>query len=154
MDKKTHKIGEIILNFNQIEFYLKQIIIKYLNPDKKQERFYSQVLFNNSVISFSGKIKLFKNLNKEEKWITGKKLDELIRFVYYLNNVRNSLVHTENAVELKKDEDGNIIEAHHIMDFFKSDGSLNILRLNEAYEKFNERFVKVEKELKDIYLLL
>jgi len=154
MDEKTHKVGEIVLKFNEIEFYLKQIIIKHLNPSKNQEKFYSQVLFNNSIVSFSGKIKLFKNLNKENKWISGKKLDELVRFIYYLNNVRNSLVHTENAIEFKKDDKGNITEAHHIIDFFKSDGSLNVLRLNEVYEKFNERFVKVKKELKDIYFLL
>ena len=151
MQEKYQKTGEIILKFNEIEFYLKQIIIKYLNPRKNQDRFYSQVLFNNSIISFSSKVKLFKNLNQENQWFKGKKLNELIRFLYYLNNVRNSLVHTENAFELEKDDEGNIVNAYHIIDFFKTDGSLNVLRLNEVYEKFNQRFDYVKKELQKVY---
>lgn len=151
MQEKYQKIGEMILKFNEVEFYLKQIIIKYLEPKKEKDRFYSQVLFNNSIISFSSKVKLFKNINQEKDWLKGKKLNELIRFIYYLNNVRNSLVHTENAMEFEKNEEGNIIDSHHIIDFFKTDGSLNVLRLDEVYEKFNERFEFVKKELVKIY---
>ncbi len=151
MAEKFHIIGEMIFKFNEIEFYFKQIIIKYLKPEQKFDKFYSQVLFNNSIISFSAKIKLFQNINNEMEWITGKKLDELIRFVYYLNNVRNSLVHTENAIEFEKDEKGNIINAYDIIDFFKTDGSLNVLRINEVYKIFNERYLKIKKELLKIY---
>jgi len=151
MNDKNNIVGDIILKFNEVEFYLKHIMIKYLNPKKEQERFYSQILFNNSIINFNSKIKLFKNINFDEKWIESKDLRNLIDDIHYLNNIRNSLAHAQNAVELEKDEVGEIKNIYQIIDFFKPNGEFNILRLNEVYIKFNEKHKKVKTILLKIH---
>jgi len=151
MNDKNRLVGEIVLKFNEIEFYLKHIIIKCLEPKKEQERFYSQILFNNSIINFSSKLKLFKNINSDKKWVEKKKLRDLINDIHYLNNIRNSLVHTENAIELEKDDNGEITNVYQIINFFKPSGELDILRLNEAYEIFNEKHKNTKSILLKIY---
>ncbi|MDA3856083.1 MAG: hypothetical protein PF569_07530 [Candidatus Woesearchaeota archaeon] len=151
MEKKEQLIGEIILKFNQVEFYLKQILIKHLKPQKTQEQFYHQILFNNSIISFNSKLKLFRHINNEKKWLEGKIARELFDDLYFLNNMRNSLVHTENAIEFEKDNLGNIHAAHDIIDFFKPNGKFDTVRINEIIAKFNEKYSSVNKKLIEIY---
>lgn len=151
MEKKEQLIGEIILKFNQVEFYLKQILIKHLNPKKNQEQFYHQILFNNSIISFNSKLKLFRYINNENRWLEGKISRDFFDDMYFINNIRNSLVHTENAIEFEKDETGQIKDIHDIIDFFKSNGQFDTLRLNDIIEKFNQRSINVNKKLIDIY---
>jgi len=151
MEEKEQLIGEIILKFNQVEFYLKRILIKYLKPDKSKEKLYSQVLFNNSIISFNSKLKLFKHINSHEKWISGKESRGFFDDMHYLNNIRNSLVHTENAFEIVKDEKGKVDKIYDIIDFFKPNGDFDTLRLNEVYENFSKRYVSSKKILIDIF---
>lgn len=147
MIEKNKIVGDMILKFNEIEFYLKQIIIKYLKPNKNKEKFYSQILFNNSIISFNSKLKLFKNINSDEKWLEKKELREFIDNIHYLNNIRNSLVHTENAIEIEKDQDGEIKNIHPIIDFFKPNGEFDVLKLNDVYYKFCEKHELIKKRL-------
>lgn len=151
MESKEKLIGEIILKFNQVEFYLKQILIKYLKPQKSQEQFYHQILFNNSIISFNSKLKLFRHINNETNWLEGKIAREFYDDIYFLNSIRNSLVHTENALEFEKDNFGKIKEIHDIIDFFKPSGKFDTLRLDDILVKFNDKYESTNKKLIEIY---
>ena len=151
MESKEQQIGEVILKFNQIEFYLKQILIKYLRPQKSQEKFYHQILLNNSIINFNSKLKLFRHINNEKGWLKGKIARDFFDDLHFMTNLRNSLVHTENALEFEKDDSGKITKIHSIIDFFKPNGEFDTVRLNDSLMKFNKKYEHIKESLLEIY---
>ena len=60
LDDIKVKIGDIIYRFNNVENTLSTIIFNHFKPTN-QELFYNLVL-NNAVISFAGKVKVVRNI--------------------------------------------------------------------------------------------
>jgi hypothetical protein len=78
----------VIDRFNYIEEELDRIIAKHINSPKESANFVKDIMLNNSIISFSSKVKLFMHLRAINSWPSIAP-DDFYRFM----NIRNQFAH-------------------------------------------------------------
>ncbi len=134
----NNKIGEIIFSFNELENNLSTIISKFINS--KENDFVSKILLNNSIISFSSKLKIFLIILHQKKLVF-KSEDKIHR----LMKIRNSIAHSNNLYNL----DGDLISEEFDSEYFFS---YKIYESNgPLIQVFNKNSID-EKKLEDLYI--
>jgi hypothetical protein len=91
--KIEEAISDVIQKFNTIEELIKEIIIKNINPQQENLSFTKKFVLHNSIISFGGKLKLFKQINNMKQTFT----DGEIQKIFILLNIRNAFAHSPNV---------------------------------------------------------
>lgn len=151
------KLFDIIINFNLIELSIRQILSDYINSNQKE--FVSEVLLNNSILSFSTKLSLMKYiLNKES--IVFKDWEKF----YKLINIRNAVAHSDNLLNF----DGDIVGEELVDNEFEiripiflpyldgpkitviKDGKVNENGLDTMHKEFNELISDLKPKLEQI----
>src|SRR5205823_3017031 len=95
----------VISVFNAIEESLTSLLVRVIGAPKEKERFLKDILFNNAILPFSAKVKLFLHLRAANNWpeINPGKFHRLM-------HIRNQFAHSQRshrvtvAIDIKKGE--------------------------------------------------
>ena len=149
-DRELHLIGLIIDNFNQMELLITKIITSYVDPNKEKMDFFLFQLMNNSIISFSSKIKLLIAINKKNKYVKLNR-DGLYRLLAIRNAIAHNDVISKYKVIIPKNlMDDNIVECVFV-ERLKPDGTIETITKNSAFLEFFELHENIMKDLNEIF---
>ncbi|MBI2101840.1 hypothetical protein HYT53_04495 [Candidatus Woesearchaeota archaeon] len=142
------KIGHVVGHFNHIEGLLKHLLTFYIEPSERKKEFVEEILLNNSILNFSSKLKLFLNINQEEKWLNGRELDDFKKNIYFLSNVRNSFAHAETRIHIYTEHRKNRKpKIYYVVEKFENDGTCAWYSADELLKEFNKKYIPVENTL-------
>jgi hypothetical protein len=117
------KIADVIIGLNECETMIKNIISGYIDS-KKQSHFVSEILLNNSIVSFGTKIKLLHFIVKTEQIEIGKDFRNALLVII---SKRNMLAHSDS---LLMDFDFEVTDVEDPTDYFSEDELLRNAYLN------------------------
>ena len=155
------KVADIIVQFNFLELSIKEILAIYIQSTKKD--FVSDILLNNSIVSFGSKISLLLFITNKEKIKFFIKED-----LYSLINIRNAIAHSDNLFNMEgklmgyetiDEEFGIEIPIYDpspdgpIIIQFKS-GKIYEEGFDKRYKEFNEKMVNAQTGLDAIKEIL
>jgi len=139
-------IGDVISQFNNLEWIVDSIIVTFIQPQASAKEFVSKHLIHNSILSFGAKIKLlfaiinFLELEKIDK-------DKLHRLLALRNAVAHSDLIGDYEIRSSGSNDNRKHEEYFVVDQMRSDGSVKTIRKNEVYKEFVTLFVPMQVHL-------
>jgi hypothetical protein len=135
-DDKHKQLSEVVSKTNYLESKINNIILKYLDLKPEREHFADWILFNNSILNLSAKIKLLCYISNA----VGYEINA--HGFHNLLQIRNAFAHTDfnSDLYLEIGENGEIIGSFSSIKSIKSDGKLDIKNRNEAYQDFSILF--------------
>lgn len=136
IDREWKMIGLVVDQFNQLEHTITKIITAYIGPKFSRVDFFAKNLMNNSVVSFSSKVKLLLTINKQENLA---KLDK--NQLHRILSVRNAIAHNDVATKFKlemPDDPDEDIYSYIVMDRMKGDGTVETIPKDQAFREFYE----------------
>lgn len=144
----TAVISDVIQKFNKIEAELKEILTLYINPSNDKRGFTQNFLLHNSIISFAGKLKLFKRINNEEGWMNNNYFQDFYRLLH----IRNAFAHsptTDIKPSIKFPIKFPVRFQYHV-ELSHSKKVFELLSMEELYKEFNNKYQKILDLLIDI----
>lgn len=137
----------VISVFNSLEDSLTRLLIREIGAPKEKETFLREILFNNAILPFSAKVKLFLHLRATNNWpkIEPSKLHRLM-------HIRNQFAHSQRShhVTVHIDQEKNkssIIEDKIMMRSVSGSGQLIAVDAKEALEEFTNLYVEISDYL-------
>ena len=82
----------VISVFNSVEHSLTDLLVHVIGAPKEKERFLRDILFNNAILPFSAKVKLFLHLRAANDWPKIKP-DKFHRLMH----IRNQFAHSQRS---------------------------------------------------------
>jgi|GEM_PF-1897042 len=140
----------VITIFNEIENALTHILIREIGAPKEKESFLNDILFNNAILPFSAKVKLFLHLRAAHKW---PKIDA--NDLHRLMQIRNQFAHSQRArhvtIVIDREKDETSIAADQIMlSSITGSGQLVAVDAEDALDEFTQLWVRVSDYFRDL----
>jgi hypothetical protein len=140
----------VITMFNEIEHSLTSILIDEIGAPKEKQGFLKDILFNNAILPFSAKVKLFLHIRAAHNW---PKIDA--NAFHQLMQIRNQFAHSRRtqhvtlAINEAKSET-TIVEEKIMMSSISGSGELLAVDTAKALDEFTQQWVKVSDYLREL----
>jgi hypothetical protein len=134
----------VITMFNEIEHSLTSILIDEIGAPKEKQGFLKDILFNNAILPFSAKVKLFLHIRAAHNW---PKIDA--NAFHQLMQIRNQFAHSRRiqhvtlAINEAKSE-------KIMMSSISGSGELLAVDTAKALDEFTQQWVKVSDYLREL----
>jgi len=138
----------VIDRFNYIESILTEIIVAYIKPPPDRYGLLKSIVFNNSIVSFASKVKLFFHMNATEQWIDLKK-DSMHRLL----QIRNQFAHS-GAQWLIADKDTGEGRVCIMLESVSGSGKLEQVDSEVALDEFTQLVVEIKDKLHVVLKIL
>jgi hypothetical protein len=141
----------VISVFNSVEDSLTRLLIREIGAPKEKESFLKDILFNNAILPFSGKVKLFLHLRAANNW---PKIDPAT--FHRLMHIRNQFAHSQRShhVTVQIDQEKNessIVDEKIMISSITGSGELKAVDVKDALEEFTQLYVKVSEYLAQLW---
>ena len=137
----------VISMFNAVEESLTSLLVRMIGAPKEKEAFLKDIVFNNAILPFSAKIKLFRHLQAVNGW---PKINPTA--FHRLMHIRNQFAHSQRShratvmIDIKKNE-SRIVEEKIMISSVTGSGELVSVSTKEALEEFTQLYVEVSEYL-------
>lgn len=140
----------VISVFNAVEESLTELLVRVIGAPKEKERFLKDILFNNAILPFSAKVRLFLHLRAANNWpkINPEKFHRLM-------HIRNQFAHSQRshhvtlAMNIKKGE-GHLVGHKIMLSSVTNSGQLIAVDTKEALQEFAQLYVEVSDYLREL----
>jgi hypothetical protein len=139
----------VITSFNVIEENLASLLVREIGAPNERESFIRDILFNNAILPFSGKVKLFLHLRAANSWppIDPSKFHRLM-------HIRNQFAHSRQVphTTLQIDEEKNvsIVDEKIMLSSVTNSGQLLPVDIKDALDEFTQLYVEVSDYLHEL----
>jgi hypothetical protein len=137
----------VISVFNNIEDSLTRLLIGEIGAPKEKEPFLREILFNNAILPFSAKVKLFLHLRAANNW---PKIDQ--SKLHRLMHIRNQFAHSQRShhatvqIDQEKNE-SSIVNEKIMISSVSGSGQLVAVDVKDALDEFTNLYVEVSDYL-------
>jgi hypothetical protein len=137
----------VISLFNSVEESLTSLLVRVIDAPKEKEDFLKNVLFNNAILPFSAKVKLFRHLQAANNW---PKIDP--RAFHRLMHIRNQFAHSQRShratveIDTVKNE-SRIVDEKIMIRSVTGSGQIVAVDTKEALQEFLQCYYKVSDYL-------
>jgi hypothetical protein len=137
----------VIRLFNAIEHSLTDILIKEIGAPKKKQAFLKDILFNNAILPFAAKVRLFRHLRATKDW---PKIDP--NLFHRLMHIRNQFAHSQRSlnITLLVGEKLQCGGSKIMMSSVNGSGQLVEVNVADAFNEFRQLWVKLSKYLREL----
>jgi hypothetical protein len=140
----------VISVFNAVEESLTSLLVRVIGAPKEKEGFLRDILFNNAILPFSAKVKLFLHLRAANDW---PKIDP--GKLHRLMHIRNQFAHSQRShrviveIDMKKNE-SRVVDEKVMLSSVTGSGELKAVSTKEALEEFTQLYVEVSDYLLEL----
>jgi hypothetical protein len=137
----------VITTFNAIEENLASLLIREIGAPKAKEQFLRDILFNNAILPFSSKVRLFLHLRAANNWprIDPSKFHRLM-------HIRNQFAHSRQTIHATLEMDNEmkncaVVDQKIMISSVTGSGQLVAVSIQDALNEFTNLYVEISSYL-------
>jgi len=136
----------VVDRFNAIEDRVTEILTQEIGAPKERERFVRDILFNNAIVSFAAKVKLFSHIRSVRGWPTIDAKD-----FHRLMHIRNQFAHCNPRhhirITLDEQHGATKVEPKLMLESLSNKGQLVPVETSAALQEFTEIYDRLKTYL-------